>query len=165
MRADRIIHPGLAKALAELGHTDTVLVTDAGFPIPAGANRIDLGFYPGLPDVLDILRVLRRELFVEQVRFAPEVRTHHPRLYAGVREIFTGAGAPFIAAPHEELIEVWAPRAKVVVRSGSFEPWANFALTASTDPFAWFIDDDVQVLPAYVERRRLMRENVVPDLP
>ena len=165
MRAERIIHPELAKALAELGHTDTVLVTDAGFPIPVGARRIDLGFYPGLPDVLDILRVLRKELFVEEVRFAPEVKTHHPRLYASVQEIFTGAGAPFIAAPHEELIEVWAPKAKVVIRSGSFEPWANFALSASTDPFAWFTSEDVQVLPAYVERRRLMRENVVPELP
>ena len=165
MRAGRILHPELARALAQLGHTDTVLVTDAGFPIPAGANRIDLGFYPGLPDVRDILRVLRAELFVEEVRFAPEVRTHHPRLYADVQEIYTGAGAPFIAAPHEELIEVWAPRAKVVIRSGSFEPWANFALTASTDPFAWFTEDDVTILPAYVERRRMITDSVVPDLP
>lgn len=164
MRAERIIHPALAEALAQLGHTDIVLVTDAGFPIPADANRIDLGFYPGLPDVRDILRVLRKELFVEEVRFAPEVKSHHPRLYAEVQDIYTGAGAPFIAAPHEELIEHWAPKAKVVIRSGSFEPWANFALTASTDPFAWFTDDDVTVLPAYVERRRLMTKNVRPEL-
>lgn len=165
MRANRIIHPELAKALAQLGHTDTVLVTDAGFPIPTGANRIDLGFYPGLPDVLDILRVLRQELFVEAVRFAPEFKSHHPTLFAAVQEIYTGAGAPFIAAPHEELIEVWAPKAKVVIRSGSFEPWANFALTASTDPFAWFASDQVQILPAYLERRRMITEAVVPDLP
>ena len=164
MRAGRIIHPELARSLAQLGHTDTVMVTDAGFPIPQGANRIDLGFYPGLPNVLDILRVLRQELYVEEVRFAPEVKTHHPILYRQVQEIYKGAGAPFIAAPHEELIEVWAPRAKVVIRSGSFEPWANFALTASTDPFAWFVGDDVKILPAYVERRRMITENVVPDL-
>lgn len=165
MRTERILHPGLAKALAELGHTDTVMVTDAGFPIPADAHRIDLGFYPGLPDVLDILRVLRQEIFVEEVRFAPEVKSHHPRLYTSIQEIYQGAGASFIAAPHEELIEIWAPRAKVIIRSGSFEPWANFALTASTDPFAWFADDDVTILPAYVERRRLMSENAVPDMP
>ena len=113
MRANRIIHPELARALAQLGHTDTVLVTDAGFPIPAGANRIELGFYPGLPDVRDILRVLRQELFVEEIRFAPEVKTHHPRLYSDVQGIFTGAGAPFIAAPHEELIEAGGPYSRL----------------------------------------------------
>lgn len=165
MRAGRIIHPELARGLATLGHTDVVMVTDAGFPIPADANRIDLGFYRGIPSALDILRVLREELFVEEVRFAPELKSHHPTYYSQVREIYTGAGAPFIAASHEELIEVWAPKAKVVIRSGSFEPWANFALIASTDPFAWFDRDEITILPAYVERRRLMTENVVPDLP
>lgn len=44
MRPDRILHPELAAALATLGHTDIILVTDAGFPIPPQAKRIDLGF-------------------------------------------------------------------------------------------------------------------------
>ena len=44
MRPNRILHPELARALATLGHQDILLVTDAGFPIPAAAWRIDLGF-------------------------------------------------------------------------------------------------------------------------
>jgi len=55
----------LAKAVASMGYQDILLVTNAGFPIPRDANRIDLAFYEGLPDVLDVLRVLRREVFVE----------------------------------------------------------------------------------------------------
>lgn len=55
----------LAKALATCGHTDIILVTDAGFPIPKDANRIDLGYYAGQADLLDILRMLRKEIFVE----------------------------------------------------------------------------------------------------
>ncbi len=62
MRPDRILHPELAAALATLGHTDIILVTDAGFPIPPQAKRIDLGFWPGTVDVLHILRVLRKEI-------------------------------------------------------------------------------------------------------
>ena len=57
MRPGRILHPELAKALATCGHTDIILVTDAGFPIPKDANRIDLGYYAGAVDVLDILRI------------------------------------------------------------------------------------------------------------
>lgn len=166
MQPHRILHAGLARALATLGHTDVVLVTDAGFPIPKDAEVVDLGLTAGTVDVLTILRTLREHLFVEEVRFAPEVRSHYPSLYQEVQEIYTGSGAEFVAAPHEELIETWAPQAKVVVRSGSFAAWANFALVASTDPFAWFREEEgVQILPAYVERRRRITENVVPALP
>lgn len=165
MRPDRILHPELAAALASLGHTDIVLVTDAGFPIPAHANRIDLGFWPGQIDVREILRVLRKELFVEEVHFASEVRDCHPQLYRDVQTIYTGSGAAFFAASHETLCHDIAHQAKLIIRSGSFEPWANFALVASTDPFAWFSDaSGVQPLPAYVARRQRIVDNIVPEL-
>jgi hypothetical protein len=54
------------------------------------------------------------------------------------------------------------------VRSGDLQAWGNIALTASTDPFAWFTDDAVsegaKILPDYVERRRRMSEADVPKL-
>lgn len=165
MKANSILHPQLAAALATLGHTDIVLVTDAGFPIPPQANRIDLGFYPGTVDVLEILRVLRQAIYVEEVRFAPEVRDCHPQLYREIQRIYTGSGAEFSGASHEILCEDLAYRAKLVIRSGSFNPWANFALIASTDPFAWFTESSgVKPLPAYVARRRRIEQNSVPAL-
>ena len=165
MRPGRIIHPALAEAIATLGHTDIVMVTDAGFPIPPDANRIDLGFWEGVPDVRDILRVIVGEAFFEEVHFATEVRDCHPSLYADVQKIFTGSGAAFKGTTHETLCGDFAHRAKVVIRSGSFEPWANFALVASTDPFAWFTaNSGVKPLPAYVERRARMTAKEVPVL-
>ncbi|QPK82349.1 D-ribose pyranase [Schaalia sp. ZJ405] len=163
MKPKTILHPELAQALAELGHTDVVLVTDAGFPIPRDARRIDLALYQDVPTVYQILRVLRQHMFAEEVHFAPEVKTHNPDLYSEIQDIYKGSGAKFIPAIHEELIEEWAPKAKVVVRSGSFEPWANFAIIASTDPFAWFTSETVTTLPAYIERREAMSKGVVPD--
>jgi len=165
VKGGALLHPDLAAAFAGLGHTDLVMVTDAGFPIPDRAHRIDLGVLPGLVDVRDVLRVVLGSIFVEEVCFAPELRSHHRRLYRQVQEIFTGSGAVFAAAAHEQLCADHVHRAKVVIRSGSFEPWANFALTASTDPFAWFADDDVTILPAYTERRARIRSGTVPDLP
>lgn len=165
MRPDRILHPELAKSLATLGHGDIVLVTDAGFPIPANANRIDLAIYPGMVDVLDILKILRKEIFVENIAFAPEVRDENAMLYAQLQNIYTGHGATFSAKSHEELCQEVAPKAKVVIRSGSFNPWANFAMTASTDPFAWFTPESkITPLPAYVERRSRIIDNIVPEL-
>jgi D-ribose pyranose/furanose isomerase RbsD len=165
MRPNRILHPELAKALATLGHTDIVLVTDAGFPIPAGANRIDLGFYEGLPDICDILRVLRQEFFVEEVHFAGEVKQCNPDLYAKLQAIYTGSGADFKATTHEALCNEYAAKAKVIIRSGSFNPWANIALVASTDPFAWFTkESNTTILPPYVERRQKIEQGIIPQL-
>lgn len=166
MQPDRVLHAELARSLASLGHGDIVLVTDAGFPIPRGATVIDLAVTAGTVDVLTILELLRANLFVEEVRFAPEVKATYPSLYAHVQRIYTGSGADFIAAPHEELVGTWAPTAKIVIRSGSLTAFANFALTAATDPFAWFRDDEgVDVLPRYTERRTRIAAGVVPDLP
>lgn len=165
MRKGRIIHPALAEALATLGHSDIVMVTDAGFPIPAGANRIDLGFWEGIPDVRDILRVVAGEVFFEEVHFATEVRDCFPALYKDVQGIFTGSGAVFKGTTHEILCGDFANRAKVVIRSGSFDPWANFALVASTDPFAWFTaEQKVEPLPLYIARRSRMTNGEVPSL-
>nr|WP_314266992.1 D-ribose pyranase [uncultured Moellerella sp.] len=165
MRPDRILHPELASALATLGHTDIVLVTDAGFPIPSQVNRIDLGFWPGMIDVLDILKVLRKELFVEEVGFATEVRDCHPQLYHQIQDIYTGSGAEFSAKSHSQLCNEMVYKAKLVIRSGSFNPWANFALVASTDPFAWFTEaSQVAPLPAYVSRRQRIIDKVIPQL-
>ncbi len=165
MRPGRILHPQLAAALATLGHTDIILITDAGFPIPPQANRIDLGFWPGIPDVTDILRAIRHEVFVENIQFAREVRDCNPELYGQLQEIYTGSGTDFTEASHEKLCHDLAYKAKVIIRSGSFNPWANFALTASTDPFAWFADNSgVQPLPAYVARRQRIQDKVVPEL-
>jgi len=165
MRPNRILHPELAKAVATLGHQDILLVTDAGFPIPADALRIDLGFYEGLPDVLDVLRVLRQEVFVEEVHFAGDILTKNKPLYAALQKIYTGSGADFKLTTHEQLVNDVAHRAKVIVRSGSFNPWANIALVCSNDPFAWFAESTgTEILPAYVERRLRIQANQVPEV-
>ncbi|MFV0503847.1 MAG: RbsD/FucU domain-containing protein [Lachnospirales bacterium] len=164
MRPGRILHPELARALATCGHSDIVLVTDAGFPIPKNACVINLGYYEGQVDVIDILKMLRKEIFVEAVSFATEVETRHPDLYKDIQKIYTGSGAEFVSTTHENLVEKIAPKAKVIIRSGSFNAWANFALICSTDPFAWFTEKDIVILDTYVERRKKIRNNEVPSL-
>jgi D-ribose pyranase len=42
MRKSGVLHARLAAVLTELGHTDLLVVADAGLPIPPGVERIDL---------------------------------------------------------------------------------------------------------------------------
>ncbi|HDQ5284144.1 TPA: D-ribose pyranase [Raoultella ornithinolytica] len=161
MRPGKILHPQIAEALASLGHGDIVLVTDAGAPIPSHSQRIDLAFYAGMIDLLDILSVLRQEIFIENVIFADEVPQKNPKLLQRVTEIFTGSGADFTLIPHVQLVAEVYGSARVIIRSGSLMPWGNFALVASTDPDAWF-DDSMQIIPEYIERSAKIKNGAVP---
>lgn len=39
----------LARVISELGHTDRLVVTDAGLPVPPGVERVDLAVRENLP--------------------------------------------------------------------------------------------------------------------
>ena len=49
------INPQLSRIISETGHTDLLVVTDAGLPIPAGSERVDLAVPPGRPGFFDVL--------------------------------------------------------------------------------------------------------------
>ncbi|WP_435948122.1 RbsD/FucU domain-containing protein [Dryocola sp. BD586] len=163
MRPGKVLHPQIAAALACLGHGDIVLVTDAGAPIPADTQRIDLAFCAGSVDLLEILRVLRQEIFIENVIFAAEVPDNNPVLMAQVTDIFTGSGTDFTLIPHARLVADIYKKARFVIRSGSLMPWGNFALVASTDPDAWF-DSTMKIIPEYVERSERIKHNAAPRI-
>ena len=45
----------LSRVFSELGHTDQVVVTDAGLPIPKHVERVDLALAEGIPSFLQVL--------------------------------------------------------------------------------------------------------------
>ncbi|WP_303395062.1 RbsD/FucU domain-containing protein, partial [Salmonella enterica] len=42
MKKGTVLHSGISSVISRLGHTDTVVVCDAGLPIPSTTERIDL---------------------------------------------------------------------------------------------------------------------------
>lgn len=50
-----ILHPQLARVLAELRHKDTLVIEMQDFRARKGWNGIDLGWRPGDPAYLDVL--------------------------------------------------------------------------------------------------------------
>jgi D-ribose pyranase len=57
-----------------LGHMDTLVIADAGLPIPAGTRRIDLALTEGVPAAIQTLKVVLAEMKVEMVILAEEVK-------------------------------------------------------------------------------------------
>ncbi|MFI1678376.1 MULTISPECIES: D-ribose pyranase [unclassified Streptomyces] len=123
MKRSGILNRHLAGALAELGHGDTVLVCDAGMPVPAGPRVVDLAFRAGVPSFAEVLDGLLDELVVEGGTAALEVREANAPTARLLRE-----SLPSLAlVPHEELKGLSAG-ARLVVRTGEARPYANVLL-------------------------------------
>lgn len=123
------INPALSRVISETGHTDLIVVTDAGLPIPPGAERIDLAYRPGAPAFLDVLDTVLAELVVEGATVSAEVAEKSPEVLDALRERFAGMGFEIELVPHVEF-KKRTHDARAFVRSGEFTPYANVILHA-----------------------------------
>ncbi|KQQ67382.1 D-ribose pyranase [Microbacterium sp. Leaf320] len=123
------INPALSRVISETGHTDLLVVTDAGLPIPPGSERIDLAYRPGAPAFFDVLDTVLAELVVEGATVSEEVAEKSPEVLAGLRERFAGEDFEIELIPHVEFKKL-TQSARAFVRSGEFTPYANVILHA-----------------------------------
>lgn len=128
-RTPTTINPALSRVISETGHTDTVVVTDAGLPIPVGAERIDLAYRPGAPAFLDVLDTVLAELAVEGATVSQEVADASPHVLAALHERLDPLGVEIVLVPHVEFKRL-TREARAFVRSGEFTPYANVVLHA-----------------------------------
>ncbi|GIK43525.1 MAG: D-ribose pyranase [Chloroflexota bacterium] len=127
MKKIGIINGPISAVIASLGHTDTVVIADAGLPIPSGPERIDLALSAGLPAFLDTLRVVLAEMQVERAIVASEMLEVSPTVYQAVRTLL--GQIPIDTLPHESFKQQ-TRSARAVIRTGEFTPYANIILVA-----------------------------------
>ena len=127
MKKSRLINQPISAVVAGLGHTDTIVVADAGLPIPATAERIDLALMKGVPTFLQILEAVLSEMQVEQVIVASELATASPETLQEIRRLLPHAQMESV--PHESFKQLTGA-AKAVIRSGEFTPYANVILVS-----------------------------------
>lgn len=59
MQRHGILNSHIAKVLADLGHTDTICISDCGLPVPEGAQKIDLALEFGIPSLSRLYLLLQ----------------------------------------------------------------------------------------------------------
>jgi D-ribose pyranase len=136
MKRSGILNFPLNSALASLGHGDLMIVCDAGFPIPDSVTRVDLAVVQDVPDLETVLTAIARDFIAEKVGYAAEMAENNRPLMEKVHRIF--AGADVITVPHQDLLTTIARQAKVIVRTGAFDPWGNIMLYSGVDVPKWF---------------------------
>jgi D-ribose pyranase len=146
MKRTGILNAQLSGALATLGHTDLILIVDAGFPIPRQAQRVDLAIAQNLPDLRTVISLVADEIIVEGVVRADDVTHNNPKLDEWLLDRFPDA--EFSTRTHADMLGELAHQAKVIVRTGAFEPWGNIGLFCGVDVPKWFGGEGV-IAPDY----------------
>ncbi len=127
MKKTPLLNQPLSAVIAGLGHTDTLVIADAGLPIPDGPLRIDLAVRAGLPSLLEVLHAVLEELQIQEVIIADEMAGHSPQLRTALRDIL--GDVPVRTVAHEEF-KRQTRTARAIVRTGECTPYANLILVA-----------------------------------
>lgn len=129
MKKQKLINSQISALTALLGHTDMVVIGDAGLPVPEGVQRIDLALVRGIPSFEDVLRALLTEMAVETYTIASEAS---PRFKTLCQDAITSADnkSNVQLVPHEEFKKICAG-AKAVIRTGECSPYYNIILQAN----------------------------------
>jgi D-ribose pyranase len=118
----------LSRVISELGHTDTIVVTDAGLPIPASVERVDLAMREGLPAFLDVLDTVLDEVKIEGALAPAEIQMYSPEMLAQLRQRLEACGVELRFVPHIDF-KKQTHTCRAAIRSGEFTPYANVILT------------------------------------
>lgn len=124
------MNPQLIQAIAAMGHTDLLVVADAGLPVPKGVAVVDLSLIRGIPTFVDTLRAICEELVVEGYILAEEMEGKSPALYAQTRSLL--GDLPCETMTHDELKRL-SQKASVIVRTGETTSYANVILRAGVN--------------------------------
>lgn len=127
MKKIGIINQPISTVVSGLGHTDMLVIADAGLPIPPETERIDLALTAGIPTFLDTLKVILEEMQVETAIVAEEMVSVSPHIYEAIQSLL--GDIPIKTIAHESFKEQTVS-ARAIVRTGEFTPYANIILVA-----------------------------------
>jgi D-ribose pyranase len=121
-----ILNPHVLSLLSRVRHTNTLVISDRGFPFWPEIETVDISLVDDIPRVLDVLRAIRGNYVIARAFMAEEF---HGANTEPTRNAFAEAfeGVPLIYEPHIEL-KKRVPRAIGLIRTGDTIQYANMVL-------------------------------------
>lgn len=129
MKREGILNSDISRVLSYMGHTDRICVADCGLPIPEETERIDLAVKFGQPSFMDVLKEVCKDMKVEKIVLAEEIRTVNQDVLLEILNYFRdGESIPEVEyVSHVELKNL-TKECKAVIRTGETSPYANIIL-------------------------------------
>jgi len=135
MKKGSLLNSDISYVVSRLGHTDSLVICDAGLPFPAGPQRIDLALTHGIPTFLQVTEAVTKEMQVESAIIAEEIKQHNPQLHGALVALLESlqqhqGNTITISYTSHEQFKQQTQRSQAIIRSGECSPYANVILRA-----------------------------------
>jgi len=129
MLKNGILNPSLNSLLSRVRHTNTLVISDRGFPFWPMIETIDLSLVDNIPTVLDVLLAIRPNFIIGRVAMAEEFLNQNT---AETQTRFRAAldGIPLDFEPHGTL-KKRVPNAIGLIRTGDTTQYANMVIESA----------------------------------
>ena len=125
MKKVGILNSDISRIVADMGHMDWLGIGDAGTPVPKETEKIDLAVHAGLPSFIDVLNEVLKELEVQKIYLAEEIKDQNPEQLRKIKEVLPDVKIEYI--PHSQLKKD-LKQSKAFIRAGEETPFSNVIL-------------------------------------
>jgi len=129
LKKSGILNAKLMEAITSLGHLDAFVICDMGFPIPCGAEKIDLALVRGVPGFLLTFREILKEVVVEQAILMDKIGDANPDTHRTICALLKNQS--IVYKSFSDFREA-CKDAKFFVRTGEDLPCSNILLVSAS---------------------------------
>ncbi len=127
MKKSGILNSQLSRIVAEMGHSDKLVICDSGLPIPHEREVVDLALTTNIPRFIDTVKAILKELHVEQAIIADEMESRSNAIHRELLGLLSGI--EITKVPHNEFKKITKSEDNIAfVRTGEASPYANVIL-------------------------------------
>ncbi|MEW6511953.1 MAG: D-ribose pyranase [Bacteroidota bacterium] len=132
MKKHGVLNSHLSRVIAGLGHSDYLVVCDAGLPIPHGGEVVDLALTRNIPRFLDVVNAILEEMQVERAVIAEEMEDVNRSTHNELLRMLAGTEISKVA--HEEFKRLTRENGNTTfVRTGEVTAFANVILVSGVN--------------------------------
>ena len=137
MQETGFLNREISYIISMMGHTDELIVCDAGFAIPLGVRTVDISLAKDKPTVLELLEELIKHFSVEKLVMAKETKDVSPTRFNAIVGFFPKA-VSVETIPHTEFKQR-STNVKAVIRTGDFTAYSNVLLVSGAGD-RWYVE-------------------------
>jgi D-ribose pyranase len=121
-----ILNPAINSLLSRIRHTNTLVISDRGFPYWPQIETVDITLIDDIPRVLEVLQAIRKNFTVAQAFMAEEfLSANQPETKAAFAAALKGV--PTLYEPHV-VLKKRVPLAIGLIRTADTTSYANLIL-------------------------------------
>jgi D-ribose pyranase len=133
-----ILNREIAAEITKMGHTDKMMIVDAGLAVPNSTKVIDLSLAKNVPTVIDVLEEVLKHFSVEKIIYSQATVDVSPTREKEFLSHFNDS-VEVEVVPHPVLRDQITKDVKFIIRTGDFTANSNIVLVSAGGP-RWFCE-------------------------